>query len=43
MPASFFQSQHILVKRNRLLEIGDAVTSVQKLFDHDVSIARAGG
>jgi hypothetical protein len=34
MPAHFFQSQDILVKRNGFFQVGNTITGVEKLLDH---------
>jgi hypothetical protein len=34
MPAYFFQSQDVRVKRNGLFKVGNTITGVEKLLDH---------
>src|SRR5437016_10718988 len=37
MTAKLLESQHILVERNRFLQIVDAIAGVQQFLDHDLS------
>ena len=35
----FLQPENVAIKRNRLLQVADAIAGVQKFFDHRYSIA----